>query len=154
MENQLDIFKLSNSFSVQFDLIYYLLDRFNFRISEILNLNINSFVAPKHIIFKLSKSKNYFVVSDKDLYSVMFRIFSDLPNHKFSVNYLSVYHWILKKHPESVICSAKKNNKVTHAFRYKNAELFSNCERSEEEIKALLKHNSVKSQKYYIKKTA
>lgn len=145
------VLKGMNFVEVQLPLIIYLLDRFNFRISEVLRINKDSLVPPKSIIVKLSKCKDYFVISDKELYSFLHDLFYSHNINGFLFDRFAVYRYIQKFHPNLVIQNKSGNNKVTHSFRYRNTQDFEKHLRSEKEIQALLKHRSIKSQKYYRK---
>lgn len=135
----------------EFELIFYMLTQYNFRISEVLRLTHNSLVGPSTIIVKLSKCKDYYVFHDLYLYELLDEIFNKNAFGKFSVDYMSFYRWIKTEKPSFVIYNGSRNAHVTHASRYANAQRFADGCRNEKEIQALLRHKSSKTQKYYLK---
>jgi hypothetical protein len=136
---------------IEFLTIYKLLKDFNFRIGEVLKLDVNCLIHPNTIIVKIEKSKEYYVFIHEGYYYLLNLIFKNNYNLSFSVTYQEFYRWIKKHHETDIISEANKNSKVTHSFRYKNALNFVNKKMNEKQIQALLKHSSKKSQKYYIK---
>lgn len=156
MTDTFEYFKNSfiNSFNreKEFEIIYFMLKNYNFRISEILNLSIASLIPSNTIIVKLSKSSDYYVFHDEGIYNCLFYIFDRNYENKFSLTYDEFKRWFIKHHSQDIITGLGKNAKITHAFRYKNAAIFDNCLKNEKEIQALLRHKSKKTQKYYLKK--
>lgn len=135
----------------EFELIFLILKTWNFRISEVLSLNIDSLVSPNKIIVKLSKCKDYFVISDDTLYNFLLELFTTNSCNKFCVEYDEFYRWFLKNKSEYVLDFNQKYKKVTHSFRYTAANNFKQNLKSKSQIQALLRHKSHKTQRYYLK---
>ena len=136
----------------EFKTVYSLLENYGFRISEILNLSLESLVEPNKIIIKLAKCKDYFVFSDTEKFKILKFIFSQNFDNKFSINYFEFYRWFVKYHSNDIIAEVGKNAKITHSFRYRQAQNFKDCLKNEKQIQALLRHKSKTTQKYYLKK--
>jgi hypothetical protein len=133
----------------EFELIFYLLSTYHFRICEVLSLSISSLVGPHMIIVKLAKCKEYYVIYDYQLFVVLMKLFRENPYNKFSVTYKQFYEWMKSEKPSYCIFTNTGYSHITHSFRYKHTELLQSALKNDYQIKALLRHNSLKSQKYY-----
>lgn len=135
----------------QLNIIHLLLKRYNFRISEILRLNIDSLYTDKNICVKLSKSKDYIFVRDAEIHDLLSVLFKNTHNHSFTVIYKDVHYFLNRYFSNEIISDGKKNRKVTHAYRYYNARNIKSITDNKQIIKASLRHKSIKSQEYYLK---
>lgn len=134
----------------QFDVIYYLLKQYNFRISEILKINIHNKTPDGYFIVPISKCDDVFLLSDNiiDDY-IAFNPISKSGNI-FNASYKMVYNFFLKNHANDIIIKGKGNNKVLHAFRYKKAKLYKDHNLEGKVLQTALHHKSLKSQIYYL----
>jgi len=135
----------------QFELIYLIQSRYNYRISEVLNLSLESLQNDFNVCVRLSKCQEYSYIRDVEIYPQLLELFTITHNNSFTVTYKNYYHYLKRVHPEILIKTAGKNSKVTHSFRYKNARALKSITSNKKIIKAKLHHQSVKSQDYYLK---
>lgn len=135
----------------QLNTILLIQKRYSFRISEILNLNLESLNDDFTIHVKLSKCTEYTVIRDIEVFELLQKIFSHNFNNSFTVTYKNYYNYLKKYHNELLIKSKTNNAKVTHSFRYRKAQMLKDQNKNEKIIKAELHHQSIKSQKYYLK---
>lgn len=119
----------------------------NCRISEILSANWQDYHAHRFLILKGKKKSSPVVIRDRILLEKISKIPRTTGQLIFGcVNYRQVYHFIKSKYSHLFTnIKTRKNQKVTHAFRYINCRAIDN----DEEIKVILHHNSLKSGKYY-----
>lgn len=136
-----------------YELIHFILKEFNLRISEVIRLKKSDLVPPNKIIIKLSKCSDYYVICSTPVFEMINSYFEDSGTDHFIINYHNFYRWFLKKYPNEILYSNGKNRKITHSFRYIATTSFTDNLKSEKEIQALLKHRSIKSQKFYKAKT-
>lgn len=132
-------------------IIYHLQNNFQFRISEILRLNSDCLIHNYKIVLTISKSNEKFILRDEFIYNVLQEIFSFNSNGSFSVNYHRYSRWLKRKHRSDIYILKGRNNKITHAFRYTEAQRLKAIKQDEKTIKAGLHHNSVRSQSYYLR---
>lgn len=135
----------------QLNTVLLIQKRYTFRISEVLNLNIESLSDDFNIHVKLSKCNEYSVIRDEEIHSLLKSIFNHNYNNSFTITYKNYYNYLLKYHNGLIIKSNTDNNKVTHSFRYRKAQKLKASDKDPKIIKASLHHQSVKSQKYYLK---
>lgn len=134
----------------EYELIYYLLSVYAFRISEILSMNSSSLVPPNTIIVKLKKCPDYYVFHDKILFGELKFIFDGNFENRFSINYKEIYRWIIKNKSQDILIEGRKRAAVTHSYRYRQARAMKHSLKNEKQIKALLRHRSIKTQNYYL----
>lgn len=128
-------------------LVTLILSRYNCRISEILSAKWTNFFPDRFLILEGKKHSQNVIIRDLDILQLVssipktddIRIF---PN----ISYRTMHHHI-KSHFGHLFKKIKtrKNEKVTHAFRYLNVSGIDN----DGFIKDILHHNSRKSGKYY-----
>jgi len=135
----------------ELNLILKLLQVYNFRISEILRLNLCHLLKPDKVIVKLSKCKDYFILRDKTIHDALFSVFTTNQSETWTVSYKRIYAYIKRNSPEFVMSGGKHNQRVTHSFRYKTAKELKEKFNDDRIIKAGLNHQSLSSQKYYLK---
>jgi|WetSurMetagenome_2_1015567.scaffolds.fasta_scaffold530578_1 integrase len=132
-----------------YELVHFMLKEYNLRISEVIRIKKTDLVAPNKIIIKLSKCNNFYVISSTSTYDLLLSYFEDSGINFLLINYHNFYRWFLRKYPNEILKTNSPNRKITHSFRYTATSSFVDNFKSEKEIQALLKHNSIKSQKYY-----
>lgn len=137
---------------LQLHLIVYILCKYSFRISEVLNLHRYDLMKPDVIRFIISKSKHHIIIHDEFLYNHLLITVNKETKKCFSVNYRAVHSFISKNYDFSIIRNLSKNRRITHAFRYHNAERFKAYFNSTETTQNILHHKSQNSQKYYLRK--
>jgi hypothetical protein len=134
----------------QLNTVLLIQQRYSYRISEVLNLDITSLADDFNIQVKLSKCEEYSIIRDEEIYNKLQIIFSHTPKKTFTITYKNYYYFLNKYHNGLVIKSKTHNNKVTHSFRYRKAEKIKQQSNNKKIIKASLHHQSVKSQDYYL----
>ncbi len=139
------------SFRYQCELIISIMRSYCLRVSEVLNLSLSSLFPPDKIIVKISKVNEYFIICNRDLFIQLYSLFSLNSNKSFTVSYKQLYNYIKRNYPKIILRNYKKNNKVTHSFRYIGAKEMYRAFGNEKVIKSLLHHKTISSQKYYLK---
>lgn len=132
-----------------YELVHFILKEYNLRISEVIRIKKSDLIPPNKIIVKLSKCNDYYVISSTSTYNLLYSYFDDSGMEFLSISYHNFYRWFLRKYPEEILKTNSKNRKITHSFRYTATNSFVENLKSDKEIQALLKHRSIKSQKYY-----
>jgi integrase len=145
--------ELTNNRLKEFEIIFYFLYHYNFRINEILKINLSDLIYDFKIIIHISKSNHKEIIRDEFIYKQIKNYLTNQNLQTFSCNYIQFYKWFYKFKSNYIIFKNKKNNKVTHTFRYKNTEHLLNYSVDTKVIKANLHHNSKDSQKFYIRKS-
>ena len=134
------------------ELIMKIQERYSFRISEILRLNIESLFEDFKILIKLSKTNDFIFIRDIEIYTQLEKFFNLTPTKKLEISYKEYYYFLLKYHPEKIIHVENHSKKVTHSFRYRNIRNIQKVNPNPKVLKAVLHHKSVKSQEYYLRK--
>ncbi len=130
-------------------LITEILIIYNCRISEILSANSSNLIQDKFLILKGAKKSQDVIIRDRVILARFSKLKTDCyGNYFYNVTYNQVYKYVKSNFGHILKSIAhNKNEKITHAFRYNNVKEVND----EQSIKAILHHNSVKSQKYYKK---
>lgn len=137
--------------NLQCELILYILKRYNPRISEILNANKTDIIGEKFLVLTGAKGSDNVIIHDEFLCSSLSKLPIFANGKIFNSSYNSIHRYIHTYYCDDIMVNSKGNNKVTHSYRYKNAQLFQKSKRVPDEIKSLLHHKSTKSQTYYLK---
>lgn len=129
------------------DVLVQCLFVYNCRCNEILKAEWKNFFPGRFLVLKGSKKSNDVIIRDRELLAQIATLPRTSPIYIFyPLTYQQVYIYCKRNFSHLFVrFKTKSNYKVTHAFRYSNAELVSN----EDTLKALLHHNSKKSQKFY-----
>lgn len=133
----------------ELDIILQILTIYNPRISEILSLTRSQIVPNKFAFLRGSKGSSDVVIRDREILAALVALSKDRQDKIFVyTSYHNVYAYI-KENMSNIINSVnhKKNFHVTHAFRY----LAVAVAMEEKTVKAVLHHNSVRSNHYYTK---
>jgi len=124
-----------------------ILKTYNCRASEVLSATWKNFIPGSMLVLIASKQSCNVIVRDRFILSLI----EDLPRLDRdlifpSVSYNKLYHHC-KVYYSHLFTKFKKrkNLKVTHGFRYLNVSQFG----TEEVIRDILHHRSIKSGKYY-----
>lgn len=136
----------SNCNSV-YDLIILILTIYNCRINEILKATWNNFYPDKFLILKGSKGSANVIIHDREILKAINKLprIDNVLIFPF-ITYYQIYHEIKKKYSHLLnTISHRKNQKITHSFRYLNVSGIDN----DNFIKDILHHNSTRSGKYY-----
>ena len=147
-----NLVQLNQSREKEFEIIFYLLFHYNFRINELIKIKSKDLIYDYKIIIHISKSKTKEIIRDEFIYKEIKNYFTNHSLNNFTLTYIQFYAWMYKTKNNFIIFSKTKNNKVTHSFRYKNTEKLLNYSQDEKVIKANLHHNSRSSQKFYLPK--
>ena len=124
-----------------------ILKTYNCRANEVLKAKWKNFVPELMLVLESSKQSCNVIVRDRFILSLIGelpRIDQDLIFP--SVNYNKLYHHCKVYYSHLFLKFKKRKNlKVTHGFRYLNVSQFG----TEEIIRDILHHRSIKSGKYY-----
>lgn len=146
-KNIIDAIENQKSLSQRQKIILEILSIYNCRISEILSATLDNYFPGRFLILKGKKRSADIVITDRQILQSIdnLRIFSS--NKIFDgVSYIQIYR-IVKLNYSHLFRKFKKrkNDKVTHGFRYLNILNIKDID----SIKTILHHNSKKSQEYY-----
>lgn len=136
--------------SEEMNLLIETLQLYNVRACEILRARKSNIINNQFLILKGAKGSNDIIIRDRSLVN---RFVSLADNRKDKLfiftNYGKLYRYCCKyfSHIAQKI-KKKKNNKITHSFRYLNTIGI----QDENTIKVLLHHGSKKSNHYYTNK--
>ena len=131
----------------QMAIVVEILKTYNCRASEVLQASWENFIPGSMLVLLASKQSCNVIVRDRFILSLI----SALPridNKKIfpSVSYNKLYHHCKVYYSHLFIKFKKRKNlKVTHGFRYLNVSQFG----TEEIIRDILHHRSIKSGKFY-----
>ena len=146
----MDIFfalKTNKTYSLQLKIVLMILEKYNPRASEVLKaLWIN--YKPKHfLILKGLKRSADIIVRDSEILNMITHLNTQHSPFLFpGITYQHLYHVVKSNYSHLFLkFKTKKNYKVTHGFRFLNANL-SNDPQS---VKAILSHNSQESGHFY-----
>jgi len=131
----------------QMAIVVEILKTYNCRANEVLTAKWKNFVPELMLVLESSKQSCNVIVRDRFILSLIGelpRIDQDLIFP--SVNYNKLYHHCKVYYSHLFIKFKKRKNlKVTHGFRYLNVSQFG----TEEIIRDILHHRSIKSGKFY-----
>ena len=150
LANSLNTNAILHDTNDELNLIVAVLSLYNCRISEILSAKKSDIIKNKFVILHGAKGSADIVIRDKATVAAFVALSLNRKSNLFLYsNYSKVYTFI-KKNFSHLICQVitKKNNKVTHVFRYINIEDL----QDEKSIKSFLHHNSVRSNSFYTNK--
>lgn len=136
--------------NLELECIYYLLKNYQFRISEIMNLSLVNLLHNYKIKVIISKTKDVQIIRDDFLFPLLHKIFSDNKSGTFSVNYYNVLRFIKKNYSNEIIRIKNKRRKITHSYRYREAQTLKDNKQDQKTIASSLRHHSFKSQEYYL----
>jgi len=129
------------------DIATALLIQYNVRASEVLRARYTDFYYPDFLILRGSKKSRDIVVRDRQLLArihLLPALHQDLIF--YPLKYSQLYHFVRSRYDHLLSrFKGRKNNKVTHAFRYAAASRVS----QDEDITLVLNHRSSKSRIYY-----
>lgn len=133
--------------SDSYELIVSILIMYNCRINEILKARWSNFFPNRFLILEGSKGSSNVIVTDRIILKQIEKLAKIDSVFIFPfITYYQIYHTIKKKYSHLLNkISKRKNQKVTHAFRYINVSGIDN----DKFIKDILHHNSTRSGKYY-----
>lgn len=136
--------------SLELEVILELLVIYNPRALEILRLKKGDIVQERFLCIPGAKRSQDIIVRDRELMKKINRLAEKRTDNLFiSISYGYLYRYIRRNFGDSIkSVQKKKNNKVTHLFRYLNTQGI----KSESSLKSVLHHNSKSSQKFYINK--
>lgn len=134
----------------EMEIILETLFLYNPRINEILSATKQQFNRAGFMVLKGSKKSADIIIRDRELIKKYHALAEKRETKLFRyTKYGDVYRYIWNNLSHIVNKVAKKKNcKVTHAFRYLNANTFED----EATIKSLLHHNSTRSNHFYTNK--
>jgi hypothetical protein len=124
-----------------------ILKLYNCRANEVLKAKWQNFIPQKMLVLESSKQSCNVIVRDR----FILHLIENLPHLDTvlifpSVNYNKLYHHCKIYYSHLFIKFKKRRNlKVTHGFRYLNVSQFG----TEEIIRDILHHRTIKSGKYY-----
>jgi len=124
-----------------------ILKLYNCRANEVLKAKWKNFIPQKMLVLESSKQSCNVIVRDR----FILHLIENLPHLDTvfifpSVNYNKLYHHCKIYYSHLFIKFKKRRNlKVTHGFRYLNVSQFG----TEEIIRDILHHRTIKSGKYY-----
>lgn len=136
----------------EYFLILYILENYQFRISEVLRLTTRDLLQNYKIAFKLSKSKNYEIIRDVELWNLLSKNVPPESETIFSVTYKQIVGYIKRNAQHLILRRDHHSRKITHSPRYKEAQLLKSKGYPPKLIQAALHHDSINSQKYYYNK--
>jgi len=147
--------QLHNGAIMQYDsqempLIIDILQQYNPRIQEVLNLRKSDIYEKKFVILHGCKKSADVILRDKILVARIVKLSKERTDVIFiHSNYKRVFRFCEKNfsHLFSQI-EINKNRKITHCFRYNAVDGISN----DNSVKSILSHNSKKSNKFYTNK--
>jgi len=144
--NLFDFIKLGGSNELY--LIYLILQKYNCRITEVLNAKVSDFYPDKFLLLKGSKHSHNVIIRDSFILQEISKFVKDRKDKIFFfTNYNRTYRFIKNVlDSQHKILFGNKNRKVTHYFRYENALLINN----KDFLSDLLYHKSEKSNQYYL----
>lgn len=131
------------------ELVILLLSVYNCRVSEILSCKRSDLFVDRFLIIRAKKHSQDYVVRDREI----LKSISKLPKIDselifFPLTYQVIYNYIKRNYSHLFDKTInKKNEKITHYFRYKNAEYLNTTD----DVQLLLHHKSNSSAKYYNK---
>jgi len=133
--------------STQLKVILLILERYNCRAGEVLAAKRSLFIPGRMLILKGSKHSNDVIVRDLNILSLIEQLpLLDQDLLFPSVHYQSLYRHVKKNYSHLFIkYKTKKNYKVTHGFRFLNANLINDPA----SVKSILNHASQASGTYY-----
>lgn len=138
-----------NNHNDRMSLIIDILSLYNLRISEILSLKWSDVKQGSYIYVRGKKNSRDTIIRDRQIVSAINQLHHINSIYIFApITYANVYRHI-KRYLSHLFDRKynKKNSKVTHYFRYKNAESLT----TEKEVSTLLNHSGYNSAKYYNK---
>jgi integrase len=140
------------SISPQMRVALSILESYNCRASEVLSARWDDFFPGKFLFLRGKKKSDDIVVRDRTiLFDIRYIERSTSPLIFYLLSYNKLYREVKSKYSHLFIkFKGKHNYKVTHGFRYLNAQ-FSNDERR---VKVILHHASLRSGKFYNKNLA
>lgn len=129
------------------ELIVEILDLYNLRISEVLNLKWSDVIDSKMIYVQASKHSHDTIIRDRQIVQQIIKLHRIDSTYIFKpVTYTQVYTYIKRylSHRFSKQYD-KKNKKITHYFRYKNAQSL----KTKKQVSTMLNHSGQQSARYY-----
>lgn len=129
------------------DCVIQILFLYNCRINEVLNARWSDLRGNKFLLLRGSKKSQDIIIQDRVLISQISNLRHSSDIYIFHpLTYYHVYRYVKTNFSHLFLkYKTKKNEKITHGFRYLNAESFND----ESSLKALLHHNSTRAQRYY-----
>jgi hypothetical protein len=152
LNNSLLIQKLPTNEELELLIIFYLLKKYNLRISEILRLQHSDVLRPNIIRVTISKTNEKFLLYDEYCIKMIDELKYSKEGPVFLVKYNIIHRYICKHHQEFILSGITRNRKVTHSFRYINSKKISEYFKDEATTAKALHHKSFASQKYYLRK--
>ena len=152
MGNAFQLFIPEKDKNTQLAIAIEILKCYNCRANEILKAKWKNFYPDQFLVLESSKQSCNVIVRDRYLLSLI----DNLPRIDSvfifpSVSYNKLYHHCKVYYSHLFLKFKKKKNlKVTHGFRYLNVSQFG----TEEIIRDILHHRSIKSGKFYKLKKA
>ena len=152
MINVIDSIKKNQLLSKQLKIVLLILSKYNCRAKEVLSAKRSNFYPDIHLILKGAKRSQDVIIRDTEI----LHLISSLPITKEpllfpAISYRLLYSTVKKNYSHLFVrFKTKKNYKVTHGFRYFNAQFT----KDENELKAVLHHNSKLSGHFYNPKVA
>lgn len=137
----------SVTLSTQLKCCLMILERYNCRAGEVLEASRKNFIPGRMLIIKGSKHSGDIIVRDVMILDLIEQLpFLDKDKLFPSVTYGTLYNHVKKDYSHLFSkFKTKKNNKVTHGFRFLNANLTDDPA----SVKAILNHNSKSSGIFY-----
>lgn len=147
--NILTAIKSNTLISDRLKLVIEILSIYNPRINEILNTTYSNFYPEKYLILPGEKKSGNVIIRDRTILKEISELKPNGSNYIFyPIKYYSVYQFIKNNFGQLYNkLKTKKNNKITHAYRYINVEPLANIN----QITDVLHHKSIRSAKYYKK---
>lgn len=146
----MDVFtalKNSKFVGIKEALVIRILTEYNCRVSEVLRARWVNFYEDRFLVLEGLKRSRNVIVRDKDILSEISNFPRNLSEYIFyPVKYRRIYELCIRVLNQNITTyTKKKNNKVTHYFRYKNVSALDN----DKIIQDVLHHNSARSSGYY-----
>ena len=146
----MDVFtalKHSKFVGIKEALVIRILSEYNCRVSEVLKARWVNFYDDQFLVLEGLKRSRNVIIRDKDVLSEISKLPRDLSEFIFyPVKYRRIYELCLRVLNQKITTfTKKKNNKVTHYFRYKNVSVLDN----DKIIQDVLHHNSARSSGFY-----
>ena len=131
------------------DFVVYLLQVYNLRASEVLNIHANDIVDNRYAIVRACKHSRDIVIRDRYAVTKLTELKKHTKDKVFNcVNYNMLYRHIRQYYSHLLLNNKRKKNfAITHYWRYANAQLLNKTK----DVALVLNHNSYKSAKYYNK---
>lgn len=137
------------TYSERLRIALLILERENCRAKEVLSAEWKNFYPGKFLILKGSKKSADIICRDTAILNLISSLSTNgSPKIFYSLDYNKLYR-VVKQHYSHIFIKwkGKKNFKVTHGFRYLNANLTNDSK----QVKSILHHNSLTSGSFYNK---